>query len=262
VFECSRRWATLDETSASICPGDDSPRLNGSPNFKCSYHQTQNTKIDLRPTRCSTYLEEDCRHFLGTPNPECSYRKPPTTKTDPLPTRGSIYPEEDSPHLKGTRNPMCSCRQHPQPSKEGVPVRYRTSKLIFHFLYVLDPPQSSVRSMTVFVRFAPTAATRPSSSSLLKTIVAERWRFCFLVSLPSGEGLRSMMPSVWRSSALSVSFDSNRSYRDGNGDLQRTARAIIEDEGAEIFLFERIGDLACVDCVVAWLGVSDSVEFC
>lgn len=37
---------------------------------------------------------------------------------------------------------------------------------------------------------------------------------------------------------------------------------MFEDEGAEMFLFERIGDLAGGDCVVAWLGVSDSVEFC
>jgi hypothetical protein len=240
----------------------ESPGLNGASGHECSYHRTPTTKNDLRPTRAPTNPGEDCQHLLGKPNPQCSYRQRPTTDLNQPPTRASINTEEDSPHLNGTHNPRCSYRQHPQPPKAIAPVRESASKLIFHFLYVLDPPQSSVRSMTVFVRFAPTAATRPSSSSLLKTIVAERWRFCFLVSLPFGEGLRSMMPSVWKSSAQSVSFDSNRSNRDGNGALQRTARAILEDEGAEMFLFERIGDLACGDCVVAWLGVSDSVDFC
>lgn len=96
--------------------------------------------------------------------------------------------------------------------------RESASKLIFYFFYVSDSPQSSVRSMTIFVRFAPTTASCPFSSSLLKKTVAERWRFCVLLLMPSDEGLRSMMPSFWRSSAESISFNSNRTDTDRDRD--------------------------------------------
>ena len=63
----------------------------------------------------------------------------------------------------------------------------------------------------VFVRLkVATKVTSPSSSSsLLKTIVADRWRFFCLIgmfcltSVPSGEGI---MPSIWRSPGNIVSF--------------------------------------------------------